>query len=195
MPEFSVEVAGSGLTLWIILALQKISGRGRVSGNLIVLVMGVSGAGKSTVGRALADALQADFLEADTFHSPANIAKMKSGVPLEDADRWPWLDAIGQALDHSVRQGRRVVLACSALKQAYRDRLLDGTKRRGQTVFLNGAPDLIAGRLAGRNGHYMPPTLLPSQLATLEAPKDAIVVDIAREPDVIVAELMAQISL
>ena len=91
---------------------------------MIVLVMGVSGAGKSTIGRALADALEAAFLEADAFHSPANIAKMKSGIPLTDADRWPWLDAIGAALDRSVMKGGKVVLACSALKQAYRDRLL-----------------------------------------------------------------------
>jgi carbohydrate kinase (thermoresistant glucokinase family) len=160
---------------------------------MIVLVMGVSGAGKSTIGRALADALGADFLEADTFHSPANVAKMTKGVPLDDSDRWPWLDAIGQALDQAVRDGKRVVLACSALKQAYRDRLLKEGGRTGFTVFLKGEPDLIAARMSGRSGHYMPPTLLPSQLATLEPPKDAIVIDIAKAPDEILREILSRL--
>jgi carbohydrate kinase (thermoresistant glucokinase family) len=160
---------------------------------MIVLVMGVSGAGKSTIGRALADALGADFLEADTFHSPANVAKMTKGVPLDDSDRWPWLDAIGQALDQAVRDGKRVVLACSALKQAYRDRLLKNGGRTGFTVFLKGEPDLIAARMSGRSGHYMPPTLLPSQLATLEPPEDAIVIDIAAAPEEIMREILAKL--
>jgi carbohydrate kinase (thermoresistant glucokinase family) len=160
---------------------------------MIVLVMGVSGAGKSTIGRALADALGADFLEADTFHSPANVAKMTKGVPLDDSDRWPWLDAIGQALDQAVRDGKRVVLACSALKQAYRDRLLKEGGRTGFTVFLKGEPDLIAARMSGRSGHYMPPTLLPSQLATLEPPKDAIVIDIAKARDEILREILSRL--
>jgi carbohydrate kinase (thermoresistant glucokinase family) len=159
---------------------------------MIVLVMGVSGAGKSTVGRALAEALQADFLEADAFHPDANIAKMTRGTPLTDADRWPWLEAIGRALDQAVMNDQRVVLACSALKQAYRDRLLsDG--RTGYTVFLKGDGALIANRLSGRSGHYMPATLLPSQLATLEPPQDAIVVDIAAAPEVILQEILAKL--
>ncbi len=162
---------------------------------MIVLVMGVSGAGKSTIGRALAAALKAEFLEADAFHSEANVARMKSGVPLTDADRWPWLEAIGAALDRSVMKGGKVVLACSALKQAYRDRLLRDGGRQGYTVFLQGDPDLIAARLAGRSGHYMPPTLLPSQLATLEPPLDAIVADLSDEPDVILAQILAKLPV
>ena len=162
---------------------------------MIVLVMGVSGAGKSTIGRALADALEAAFLEADAFHSPANIAKMKSGIPLTDADRWPWLDAIGAALDRSVMKGGKVVLACSALNQAYRDRLLKDGGRRGFTVFLQGDPDLIAARLAGRSGHYMPPALLPSQLAALEPPADAIVADISEAPEVILRKVLAKLPV
>ena len=161
---------------------------------MIVLVMGVSGSGKSTIGAALARALGADFLEADTFHSPANIAKMKSGTPLEDADRWPWLDAIGAALDRSVTENRSVVLACSALKQAYRERLLPPGHRDGSVVFLQGGADLIASRLNGRSGHYMPPALLPSQLATLEPPTDAIVIDIAQEPSDILEEILSRLS-
>lgn len=160
---------------------------------MIVLVMGVSGAGKSTIGRALAAALQADFLEADAFHSEANVAKMTRGIPLDDSDRWPWLDAIGRALDQAVMDGKRVVLACSALKQAYRDRLLKDGSRSGFTVFLRGDPDIIATRMSGRSGHFMPPTLLPSQLATLEPPKDAITVDIAKAPDEILWEILAKL--
>ncbi len=158
---------------------------------MIVLVMGVSGSGKSTIGAALAAALGADFLEADTFHSPANIAKMKSGTPLEDADRWPWLDAIGTALDRSVMENRPVVLACSALKASYRERLLPAGRRYGHVVFLQGDAGLIGGRLSGRTGHYMPPTLLPSQFAALEPPADAIVVDIGRAPGEILREILS----
>ncbi|WP_374649716.1 gluconokinase [Dongia sp.] len=164
-----------------------------MSGGMIVLVMGVSGTGKSTIGRALASTLEADFLEADAFHSAANVAKMTSGVPLDDSDRWPWLDAIGRALDQAVMEGKRVVLACSALKQAYRDRLLKDGGRTGFTVFLKGEPDLIAARMSGRSGHYMPPTLLPSQLATLEPPTDAIVIDIAEGPEEILREILASL--
>lgn len=161
---------------------------------MIVLVMGVSGCGKSTIGAALAEALGADFLEADTFHSPANIAKMKSGTPLDDADRWPWLDAIGAALDRSVMENRPVVLACSALKQSYRERLLPAGKRQGHVVFLQGDASLIGSRLSGRKGHYMPPALLPSQFATLEVPSDAIIVDVAQAPAAIVADILAKLS-
>jgi gluconokinase len=164
-------------------------------GGMIVLVMGVSGAGKSTVGHALADALGADFLEADAFHSAANVAKMQAGIPLDDSDRWPWLEAIGAALDRALRQGKRVVLACSALKQAYRDRLLKDGGRKGYTVFLQGDAALIAARMSGRSGHYMPPTLLPSQLAILEPPEDAIVVDIAQAPEVILRRILASLPV
>ncbi|WP_374383195.1 gluconokinase [Dongia sp.] len=158
---------------------------------MIILVMGVSGSGKSTVGAALAKALGAEFLEADTFHSPQNIAKMSAGIPLDDSDRWPWLDAIGAALDRSVLENRSVVLACSALKQSYRERLLPPGRRDGKVIFLQGGADLIADRMNGRSGHYMPPTLLPSQLATLEPPKDAIVIDIAQGPEAILKEILA----
>jgi len=150
----------------------------------------VSGSGKSTIGRMLADALGAEFLEADSFHSPENVAKMASGVPLEDADRWPWLAAIGQAIAALREQGRAVVLACSALKESYRQRLFEQAGTPARVVFLDGGAELIAARMGGRSGHYMPPALLPSQLATLEPPLAAIRINIAQPPAAILAEIL-----
>jgi gluconokinase len=141
---------------------------------MIVLLMGVCGCGKSTVGRALAAELDWPFLDADTLHPQANVAKMASGMPLTDADRWPWFDRVVAEMGRHTR----VVVACSALKQAYRDRLANGGPVR--FVYLKGDAETIAPRLAGRTGHFMPPTLLASQFATLEEPDDAIVVDIAQ---------------
>lgn len=149
---------------------------------MIVLVMGVSGCGKSTVGRRLADRLGAVFLEADEFHPPANVAKMRDGVPLTDEDRWPWLDALAAAIDAAAADGD-VVVACSALRRTYRERLLGRHRDGARIVHLHGSPELIAERLRARTGHYMPPSLLPTQIATLEAPDDALVVDIAQPPE------------
>jgi carbohydrate kinase (thermoresistant glucokinase family) len=154
---------------------------------MIVLVMGVCGAGKTCVGSALATHLGWPFLEGDDFHSPANVAKMRGGVPLTDADRWPWIDAMNASLREA--QGDSAVLACSALKASYRDRLLRGIAAP-LVVFLHGDPALIADRLAGRSGHYMPPSLLPSQLAALEPPQQALALDCARP----VAELVEAIA-
>ncbi|MDG9704916.1 gluconokinase [Streptomyces sp. DH37] len=131
--------------------------------------MGVSGSGKTTVGTALAERLGVPYAEADDFHPPENVAKMASGVPLTDADRDPWLDAIAAWL--KAQDGEGGVVTCSALKRAYRDRL----RRAAPEVFflhLDGSPELIGGRLAGREGHFMPPALLRSQFETLE-PLDA----------------------
>lgn len=141
--------------------------------------MGVCGCGKTTVGEALAQAIGCRFLDADDFHPPANVAKMASGVPLTDEDRWPWLDRIDAELRQILATGEHAILACSALKEAYRQRL----KRAGDVriVYLEGDQATIAGRLAARQHKYMPPTLLPSQFATLEVPTDALVVDI-RQP-------------
>jgi carbohydrate kinase (thermoresistant glucokinase family) len=141
---------------------------------MIVIVMGVSGSGKSTVGAALAEALGWSMLDADDLHPPENVAKMAAGIALTDDDRRPWLDRIVAELR---RLGaRNVVLACSALKQAYRDRLAQA----GDVRFANlrGTPATIAARLAARRHRYMPATLLDSQFATLEPPRDAIDVDI-----------------
>jgi carbohydrate kinase (thermoresistant glucokinase family) len=146
---------------------------------MTVLLMGVSGSGKSTVGPALAAELNWPFLDADILHPPANVAKMASGIPLTDADRWPWFDRIVAEMRRYAAAGKNVVIACSALKQAYRDRLAGGGSVR--VVYLKGDAETIAPRLAGRRGHFMPPSLLASQFATLEEPDNAIVVDV-REP-------------
>ena len=146
---------------------------------MTVLLMGVSGSGKSTVGPALAAELNWPFLDADTLHPQANVAKMASGIPLTDADRWPWFDRIVAEMRRYAAAGKNVVIACSALKQAYRDRLASGGSVR--VVYLKGDAETIAPRLAERRGHFMPPSLLASQFATLEEPDNAIVVDV-REP-------------
>lgn len=144
---------------------------------MIVLLMGVCGCGKTTVGQALAEELGWTFVDADNLHPPENVAKMASGVALTDEDRWPWYDRIVAELRRLDKAGRHVVLACSALKQAYRDRIARGGDVR--TVFLKGDAATIEPRLASRRGHFMPASLLASQFATLEEPRDAIVVDIA----------------
>jgi len=140
--------------------------------------MGVSGSGKTTVGEPLAHKLGWRFIDADDLHPPANVAKMKRGVPLEDADRWPWFDRIVAEMRRLTAAGESAVIACSALKQAYRDRLAAGGDVR--FVYLKGDVATIEPRLKRRAGHFMPPSLLPSQFATLEEPHDAIVVDIRR---------------
>lgn len=146
---------------------------------MIVVLMGVSGSGKTTVGRALAAELGCHFVDGDDLHPPGNLAKMASGVALTDADRWPWYARLALELKRHSLAGSDVVLACSALKQAYRDRLAQGGRLR--FVYLKGDAATIEPRLAGRAGHFMPPSLLASQFATLEEPADAIVIDI-REP-------------
>ena len=146
---------------------------------MTVLLMGVCGCGKSTVGRALAAELNWTFLDADILHPEANVTKMASGIPLTDADRWPWFDRIVAEMRRYAAAGKNVVIACSALKQAYRDRLASGGSVR--VVYLKGDAETIAPRLAERRGHFMPPSLLASQFATLEEPDNAIVVDV-REP-------------
>jgi gluconokinase len=146
---------------------------------MIVVLMGVCGSGKTTIGRALAATLQWQFLDADEFHPPANVAKMARGTPLSDDDRWPWFDRIVAELRRHNAEGTQVVVACSALKQAYRDRLEQGGDVR--FAYLKGDAATIEPRLAGRTGHFMPPSLLASQFAALEEPTAAIVVDV-RQP-------------
>jgi gluconokinase len=151
-----------------------------------LLVMGVSGVGKSTVGALLAQALGLPFADADAFHPPANVAKMRAGTPLTDDDRWPWLDAIGAWLDAQPGGG---VVTCSALKRSYRQRLL-GARAGVRLLYLHGEPALVMARQAAREGHFMPASLMASQYATLEAPdaeESAIALDVDAEPAQIVA--------
>jgi gluconokinase len=142
--------------------------------------MGVSGSGKTTIGRALADALGWPFFDGDDFHPPGNVAKMAAGQALTDDDRWPWLDRIGDEMRRILEQSGNAVFACSALKEAYRRRL----QRAGDVriVYLKGDAATIGARLAERAHRYMPASLLPSQFATLEDPGDALVIDIRESP-------------
>ena len=159
---------------------------------MIVLVMGVAGAGKTTLGEALARRLGWPFLDADDFHPPQNVAKMAAGIPLSDEDRRPWLDLLNRELKEE--PGRSLVLACSALKESYRRRLLDGLQDF-KVVYLHGSRELIAARLAERRHRYMPASLLDSQLAALEPPAHAIAVDVAGEPAACVEAIAARLEL
>lgn len=155
------------------------------------VIMGVAGCGKSLIGSMLADALGGVFEDADDFHPPANKEKMTARIPLTDEDRWPWLQNLRDRIVVQREQSSCYVLACSALKQKYRDLLRDGDDRETmQFVYLKGSQDLIGSRMAERKGHFMPTTLLDSQFATLEEPQDALVVDVGFTPEEIVTEIL-----
>ncbi len=151
---------------------------------MIVVLMGVSGSGKTTVGRLLSERLGWPLLDADDFHPPANIEKMRAGIPLTDDDRWPWLDRLNGLLRIKDSNRENALLACSALKQKYRDRLAAGC-RDLRWVHLKGSFELIESRLKARKGHYMKAGLLESQFAALEEPVDAITADISAAPKAI----------
>lgn len=159
----------------------------------ILVVMGVSGSGKTTVGRLLAETLQWEFGDADSFHPPANVAKMKAGIPLTDEDRWPWLRAIAAWIDKQRSAGACGVVGCSALKRRYRD-ILIGERKDVRLVYLKGSEELIAHRMAARHGHFMPPSLLASQFAALEEPgpdERPLTVSIEPPPPEIVAQILS----
>ena len=145
---------------------------------MILVLMGVCGCGKTTVGEALAAELDWPFFDADDFHPAANVAKMAAGHPLDDSDRWPWLDRIADEMRQILARGGHAVLACSALKEAYRARLARAGDVR--IVYLKGDQAIIAERLAARQHKYMPASLLPSQFAALEEPSRALAVDIRK---------------
>ena len=162
----------------------------------VAVVMGVSGSGKTTVAEGLARREGWRLVEGDSFHPPANVAKMQSGTPLNDEDRWPWLQAIAREIDAIRARGELAVVASSALRRAYRD-ILIGDRPDVVLVYLKGSKDLIARRMRARKGHFMPPTLLDSQFATLEEPGAAehpIVVSIEPPPDEIVDEVVRQLK-
>ena len=161
-----------------------------------IIVMGVSGSGKSTIGALLAEALGWPFADADGFHPAANVAKMAAGQPLTDADRGPWLDAIAAHIGASRTAEQPVVVACSALRRAYRERLRAG---HGDLIFLHlaGAPEVIAARQAARQGHFMPPSLMASQFATLEDPAgeaDAVTVSVVASPHEVVGNILSSLG-
>lgn len=159
---------------------------------MVVIVMGVSGSGKTTVGQRLAAALGWRFRDADDVHPPGNIAKMAAGQALTDEDREPWLALLRALLQDALVAEEELVLACSALKRSYQERLtVDPARQRW--VYLEAPRELIAGRLRARRGHYMPPALLDSQLAALEVPEDALRLDASADPDTLVATLVREL--
>jgi carbohydrate kinase (thermoresistant glucokinase family) len=154
----------------------------------IAVMMGVSGSGKTTIARGVAEREGWRLLEGDAFHPPSNVAKMHAGTPLTDEDRWPWLRAIAHEIDAMRARGEQGVVACSALKRSYRD-ILTGDRTDVVLVYLQGSKALIAERIASRKGHFMPAALLDSQFATLEEPgpdEHPIVVSIGASPEAIV---------
>ncbi|MEG3845775.1 gluconokinase [Microcoleus sp. herbarium19] len=159
---------------------------------MIAIVMGVSGSGKTTVGKLLAQSLNWEFSDADDFHPPANIEKMSLGIPLEDADRLPWLGQLQATIDWWLLENKNAVLACSALKTSYREMLCRDPQRL-KIVYLKGDFELFAARLKTRENHYMKADLLSSQLGTLEEPEDAIIIDASQPVDVIVRQIIQRI--
>ncbi|WP_147180224.1 gluconokinase [Ciceribacter naphthalenivorans] len=156
--------------------------------------MGVSGCGKSSVGAGLAEKLGLTFIEGDSLHPATNVEKMAKGTPLTDDDRWPWLDIIGGEIAASLERGEGIVVSCSALKEVYRDRLRTVTDGNLAFIYLHGSRQLLTERMGARTGHFMPLSLLDSQLATLEAPTGepgVVTVDIGQSIEGIVAEALA----
>lgn len=160
---------------------------------MIIVLMGVTGSGKTTVGRLLAQQLSWQFVDGDEFHPAANIAKMRQGIALTDSDREPWLDSIREAILTWVAESESVVLACSALKEKYRSRLQVGPAVK--LVYLRGSYDVIYDRLQERHGHFATATLLASQFGDLEEPSDALIVDLRRSPEEIVSNIRLDLRL
>jgi gluconokinase len=162
---------------------------------MVLVLMGVSGTGKTTVGKVLAAQLGWAFVEGDDFHPVANVAKMKAGIPLNDEDRCPWLQALRRRIEEACGQGENIVLACSALKRDYRQYLERHDLECVYYVFLHGSEELISRRLALREGHFMDPNLLQSQFEALEVPEGTLQVNIAPAPEVIAAEIRHELGL
>jgi gluconokinase len=161
---------------------------------MVVILMGVAGSGKTTIGKRLAAEIGWPFYDGDDFHPPANVDKMRQGMPLTDDDRASWLAALRRVIDDVLAAKQSAVIACSALKQVYRDQLA-GSRPEVQIVYLQGSYDLIRRRLLERRGHFMPVGLLASQFETLEEPQEALTVNIAAEPGVIVAHIRQALKI
>jgi gluconokinase len=161
---------------------------------MIVILMGVSGCGKTTVGKLLARSLNWDFRDADNFHPSINIEKMSRGIPLEDVDRIPWLLKLQSTIADWLQAKKNVVLACSALKATYRD-LLISDRTQVKLAYLKGDFELISQRLQQRQNHYMKTDLLSSQFDTLEEPQDAIIIDVSESPEVIVEQISSHLEI
>jgi gluconokinase len=160
---------------------------------MVIVLMGVTGSGKTTIGRLLSKELDWKYYDADDFHSQANVEKMKRGIPLNDDDRKPWLEALGHLVRNCLERGENAVLACSALKESYREFLLVG--QRVKLIYLKGDYALIQKRLNARHGHYMNPALLDSQFETLEEPEADLQVDVSLSPDEIVKTIRSALSI
>jgi carbohydrate kinase (thermoresistant glucokinase family) len=158
-----------------------------------IIIMGVSGSGKTSIGKALAARLGWSFFDADDFHSPENISKMAAGIPLTDADRIPWLSALHDLVARYQKEHRPGILACSALKDSYREKITSGSQKVS-IVYLKGDFDLLWSRMSGRKNHYMQPKMLQSQFAALEEPENALVIDIAQRPEEIVGKIIAYLK-
>src|SRR5437667_1707949 len=161
---------------------------------MVIVLVGVAGSGKTSVGLALAAQLGWGFRDADEFHPLANVEKMSRGIPLTDRDRQPWLAAIRASIDETLARGGHTVVACSALKERYRQ-IIVSDPARVKLVHLTGDRALIAERMRARQGHFMKPGMLSSQFSDLEPPRDALAVDIAPPPEVIAAQIRAALSL
>ena len=161
---------------------------------MVIVLMGVAGSGKTTIGRQLAAELGWGFADADQFHPPANVAKMSAGQPLDDTDRAPWLAAIRDYIDRQLAEGHGAVVTCSALKESYRSVLL-GDPAQVKLVYLKGSREVLWSRISSRQGHFMKPAMLDSQLATLEEPTQALVVDIDQSPGQILPAIRRGLSV